>query len=216
MSHLTRQEVPKKWPIERKGTTYVVKPRFSTENGIPLLIALRNITKLAQTRREAKKIIHSKQILINGRFARDEKETVLFYDTLSFIPLKKYYRLELSDSGRFYLKEINENESHKKISKIIGRKILKGKKMQLNLSDGRNFLSEIKCNINDSVLINLKDKKIEKCLPLKEKTKAIVFAGKHLGKEGEIESLNTDEKTAKIKIQGKEINILIKQLMVIE
>ena len=57
MSHLSRQEIPKKWPIERKGSTYIVRPRFDTENGIPLLIALRNMFNLAQTRKEAKKII---------------------------------------------------------------------------------------------------------------------------------------------------------------
>jgi small subunit ribosomal protein S4e len=93
---------------------------------------------------------------------------------------------------------------------------LKGKKTQLNLSDGRNFLSDLKCNMNDSVLINLKDGKIEKFIPMKEKTKAVVFSGKHIGKKGEITELNVEEKTAKIKSGDKEINVLIKQLMVIE
>ena|SRR4030043_1702388 len=216
MSHLTRQEIPKKWPIERKGSTYIVKPRFNTENGIPLLIALRNMFKLAQTRKEAKKIIHLKQILINGRDARDERENILFFDILSIIPLKKHYRLELSEKGKFYFNEIKEDETKKKIIKVINKKILKKKKMQLNLSDGRNFLSDLKCHTNDSVVVNLKEKKIEKCIPLKEGAKIIVFAGKHIGKTGEIEEINEKEKTAKVKINKKEINILIKQLMVIE
>ena len=64
MSHLTRQEIPKKWPVERKGTAYIVKPNFSVKEGLPLLIILREITKLAQNRREAKRIIHAKQILV--------------------------------------------------------------------------------------------------------------------------------------------------------
>ncbi|OGJ13068.1 hypothetical protein A3K82_03440 [Candidatus Pacearchaeota archaeon RBG_19FT_COMBO_34_9] len=216
MSHLTRQEIPKKWPIERKGSTYIVRPRFDTENGIPLLIVLRNMLKLAQTRKEAKKIIHLKQILINGRNARDERENILFFDVLSIIPLKKYYRLELSEKGKFYFNEVKENEANKKIIKIINKRILKKKKVQLNLSDGRNFLSDMKCNTNDSVVVSLKERKIEKCLPLKDGAKIIVFAGKHIGKRGEIKGINEKEKTAKIKIDKKEINILIKQLMVIE
>lgn len=216
MSHLSRQEVPKKWPVRRKGTTYVVRPMSNLNEGVPVLIALRNMLMLAQTRKEAKSIIHSRQILINEKPVIDEKKAILLFDTLSIAMIKKNYRLELSDTGKFYFKEIKENEAGKKIAKIINKKMMKGKKTQLNLNDGRNFLSEIKCGINDSVLINLKEGKIEKCIPMKEKVKAIIFSGKHIGKTGEIESLNTEEKTAKIKTDGEEINTLIKQIMVVE
>ncbi len=216
MTHLKRQSAPRNWPIERKGTVYVVGTRFNLNEGIPVLIILRDILKLAQDRREVKKIIHLRQILANAKPIKDEKNVIMFFDVLSILPLKKHYRLELSEKGKFYLNEIKESESDKKTAKIIGKKIMKGKKVQLNLSDGRNFLSDIKCSINDSVIINLKTKKIEKCLPLKEKAKAIVFAGKHSGKKGEIIELNHEEKTARIKADEKEINILINQLMVVE
>jgi len=216
MSHLMRQEVPRNWPIKRKGSTYVVKPNFNINKGIPVLIILRDLLKLAQTRKEAKKIIHLRQVLVNERKIKDEKNNVLLFDTINVIPLNKCYRLELSEKGKFYLKEINKTETEKKISKIINKKSLRGKKIQLNLSDGRNSLSEVKCNINDSVLINLKEGKIEKCLPLKEKAEVIVFAGKHSGKKGVINKLNLKDKTAEIKIEDREINILINQLMVIE
>ena len=214
--HLAREGASKKWPIERKGTTYVVKPRENTEEGVPFLIVLREMTKLAQNRREAQRIIHSKQVLGNGKPIKDDKNNMLLFDTLNIIPLKKCYRLELSENGKFYLDEINESESEKKIAKVIGKKILKGKKTQLNLSDGRNFLSDIKCNMSDSVLINLKDGKLEKCIPMKEKTNVVVFSGKHIGKKGEVIQLNLKEKIAKIKVKDKEINILINQLIAIE
>jgi len=216
MSHMKRQEIPRNWPIERKGTTYIVKPNFNVQEGIPALIILRDLLKLAQTRREAKKVIHLKQVLINTRKIKDEKNNVLLFDTVSVSPMNKYYRLELSEKGKFYLKEIKETEANKKISKVINKKTLKGKKVQMNLSDGRNFLSDMKCNINDSVVVNLQTGKIEKCIPLKEKAEAIVFAGKHAGKKGTIAKLNMEEKTAGIKVNDKEINILIKQLMVVE
>jgi len=216
MSHLKRQFSPKNWPIERKGTTYVVKPGFSVREGVPLLIVLRDMLKLCQNRSETKKAIHSKQILVNEKKARDEKNPLLFLDTINILPLKKTYRLELSEKGKFYLNEVKESEADRKIAKIINKKMLKGKKVQLNLSDGRNFLSDIKCKINDSVEINLKEEKIEKCLPLREKAKVIVFAGKHIGKKGEIMKLNLEEKTVKVKTGEREINILINQLMVIE
>ena len=172
------------------------------------------ITKLAQNRREAKRIVHARQILVNEKAVKDEKSNVLFLDTVNILPLKKCYRLELSNNGKFYLNEIKESEANKKIAKIIDKTLLKGKKIQLNLSDGRNFLSSIKCKTNDSVLINLKEGKIEKCLPLKEKVNVIVFSGKHVGSKGQIISLNLEDKIAKIKSEEKEINVLINQLIV--
>ncbi len=216
MSHLKRQASPKNWPIERKGTTYVVKSNFSFKEGVPVLILLRDMLKLAQNRSEVKRIIHSNQVLVNERKVKDEKNNVLFFDTVTVIPLKKSYRMELTENGKFFLKEIKESEAEKKIAKIVNKKTLKGKKVQLNLNDGRNFLSDIKCNVNDSVEINLKDGKIGKCLALKEKAKVVIFAGKHIGSTGEIAHLNPEEKTAEIKIENKEINILINQLMVVE
>jgi len=41
--HLKRQKIPKNWPVKRKGTKYVVRPNFGTDNSIPLLIVLRDI-----------------------------------------------------------------------------------------------------------------------------------------------------------------------------
>ena len=216
MSHLKRQQVPKEWPIERKGSVYVVRSNFGMNEGVPVLVALRDMAGLVDNRKEAKQTIHMRQILLNEKSVKDEKNNISLFDTLSIVPLKKYYRLELSEKGKFYLNEIKESESNKKIAKIINKKVLKGKKTQLNLSDGRNFISDIKCNVNDSVAINLKEGKIEKCIPLREKAKIIIFAGKHSGEKGEVISFNMEEKTAKINADGKEKNILIKQLMVTE
>jgi ribosomal protein S4E len=84
--HLTRESASKKWPIERKGTTYVVRPRENIDEGVPFLIVLREMTKLAQTRREAQRIIHAKQVLTNGKPVRDDKNNMLLFDTLNVIP----------------------------------------------------------------------------------------------------------------------------------
>jgi len=214
--HLKRQKVPKNWPIYRKGTKYVVRANFNLEKGIPILIILRDMLKIVQNRKEIKKAIHSKHILLNNKIVTDEKNSALLFDTITIIPSKKYYRIELSEKGKFEAREIKENETNHKIAKFVNKKILKGKKIQLNLSDGRNFISDFKVKINDSVLINFKDKKIEKCLPFKEKSKVIIFAGKHAGKKGIIDKIKQERKMVEVIIDKKKINVLIKQLMVIE
>ncbi len=82
--------------------------------------------------------------------------------------------------------------------------------------DGRNLISRIKCNINDSILVNFEKKGDEKCFPLKEKSNAIVFEGKHAGKKGMVNKMNQERKMAELNVQGEKINVLIKQLMAIE
>lgn len=211
--HLKRHKAPKSWPIKRKGTKYVVN---TSPKGVPMLLILRDMLKLAQNKSEVKKAIHNKQILLNEKLSNDEKNNALLFDTITIIPLKKHYRVEMSEKGKFELKEIKENETKEKVSKIIGKKKLKQGKIQLNLSDGRNFISDIKCNTNDSVIVNFKGKKIEKCLPLKEKARAFIFEGKHIGKTGTIEKIIPEQKMAQLESHGEKINVLIKQLIVTE
>jgi len=214
--HLKRQKVPKNWPIKRKGTTYIVRPNANISNGIPILVALRDMLKLAQNRKEVKKAIHIKNLLLNGFPVKDEKDSILLFDTLTIVPSNESYRLSLSEKGKFQIEKIKTGEETHKIAKVINKKVLKGKKIQLNLSDGRNFLSDIKCNVNDSVLIDLKKKKIEKCFPLKEKVEVLVFAGKHAGKKANINKIDQVKKMAEVNFEGKKINILIKQLIIIK
>ncbi len=214
MSHLKRHAIPKSWPIQRKGTAFVVKPNLGFSDSLPVLIILRDLLKVAQNRKEVKKMIHMKNILHNGKEVRDEKQGVLLFDVITLVPSKKNYRLTVLKNEKLNMEEIKENEATTKIAKIIDKKMLKGKKIQLNLSDGRNFLSDIKCKVDDSILINLKNKKIEKCLPLAENSEVMVFAGKHSGEKGKIEKINKERKIAEINNGKEKINVLIKQFMV--
>ena len=213
MTHLKKQTIPKSWPIPRKGTKFVVK---TSSKGIPVLVLLRNILKIARTRKEVKKAIHEKNVLVCGKVVKDEKKNVELFDVLTIIPSKKNYRLILSEKGKYGLKEIKDLEKDKKISKIINKKTLKGKKTQINLLDGRNYLSTLKCSVGDSVVIDLKKNKLEKCLPLKEESNVFVIGGKHMGKQGTIQKIDKELKMSEVKIEDQKVNDLIKQLIIIE
>jgi small subunit ribosomal protein S4e len=93
---------------------------------------------------------------------------------------------------------------------------MKGNKIQLNLSDGTNFISNTKCKTNDSLIIDLKKRTPLKCLEFKENAKVLVFAGKHIGEEGKINQIDDEKKLANLEIKDKEVKVLIKQLIVIE
>jgi len=216
MAHLKRQKAPKNWSIPRKGKAFIVTPNSNPNTGVPILVVLRDMLKVAENRKEVKKALYAKNILINNRAVRDEKNAAVLFDVITIIPSKKHYRIVLSERGKFEAEEIKEKEANNKVAKIIDKKVLKGKKTQLNLSDGRNFLSEIKCNVNDSVLIDLTKKKIEKCLVLKEKANIVIFAGKHAGEKGEVNKVIEDRKIVEATVNQKKINVLIKQIIVTE
>ncbi|MGA2130329.1 MAG: S4 domain-containing protein [Candidatus Pacearchaeota archaeon] len=215
--HLKIQEAPKSWPIYRKGRRYVVRPSSNLNSGLAFLTVLRDMAKVVSNRKEARRLIFLKHVLLNNKIPKDEKEAVGLFDTISLVSMKKNYRIDISEKGKFELKEINESEANKKVAKLVDKKTLKGKKTQLNLQDGRNFLSEMKCSVNDSVLINFKDKKIEKCLPMNKGSRAVVFVGKHSGKRGEIKSIDLNKKTIEMETGDKEkLNVLLKQIIITE
>src|SRR5208283_5095507 len=98
--HLKRQQSPKNWPTKRKGTTYIVRPRYNISGGLPISIIMRDVLGFAKTRREVKKAINLKQILLNNKEVLDERSNALLFDIITIIPPKesnlpeKYYRIE--------------------------------------------------------------------------------------------------------------------------
>lgn len=211
-SHQKRQSVPKNWPIARKGTAFVVKSNHG--NGVPILVVLRDMLKFAKNRKEVKIALNTKTVLINQKEVLNDKNAVCLFDTITIIPSKINYRMSLSNKGKFELIEIKEKDAQEKTTKVNNKKTLKGKRVQLNLSDGYNVISDIKCNVNDSVIVSLKDKKIISCLELKEKAQAIIIAGKHAGATGNIVAIDKVRKIVEIDSNGVKINALIKQIMI--
>ncbi|MBS3084907.1 KOW motif-containing protein [Candidatus Pacearchaeota archaeon] len=211
--HLKRQEAPLNWPIARKGTTFVVK---NNSKGIPVLVILRDLMKIAKDRKEVKKAINKKDLIISGKPVNDEKKSLELFDVLTIIPSKKSYRLILSQKGKYDIEEVSEKDSKIKISKIIGKKSLRGKKIQLNLSDGRNCISDVKCSIGDSVIFDLEKKKISKVLPVKEKSEVLVIGGKHAGEKGRVLKVIEEQKMIEIESPLKNFRALIKQIIVLQ
>ena len=213
MRHQKRNKVPKNWPIARKGTTFVVK---ANSLGVPVLVILRDILKVARTKREVKKAIHKRHLLINNKPVIDEKKSMELFDVLTLIPSEKNFRLVLEENGKYGLEEIDKKDSEVKVSKIIGKKVLPNKKVQINFYDTRNYLSNESCKVGDSAIIDLKTNKIKKILPLKIGAKVLSINGKHAGKKGEVKKLIPEEKLAQIKTKDESINVLTKQIMVID
>jgi small subunit ribosomal protein S4e len=192
MTGLKRLAAPKWWPIKRKVNKFVAIPRgpHSKDSSLPLVVLIRDVLKLAETKREAKRIIKAGEVLVDNRKMKDPHYGVGLFDIVEIPSLKKAWRA-VPENGLSFI-EIPNNESKLKICKILNKKTLKGKKNQLNLSDGRNILTEEKYSTHDSLLIQLPDQKIIDHLKFDKGSLVIVTKGKNAGKVAKIKIIDKD------------------------
>jgi len=207
--YLKRKAMPRSWPIPRKGTAYVVK---GSERTMPLLTIIRDLLGVVKTKKEAKNLMNASEIFVDSMPRKEVAYAVNLFSVVSLPKIKKFYRLELN-KDKLAIVEIKEKESEIKPCKIIGKKTLKGNKQQINLIDGRNVLSNEKMKVNDSVLINLRENKIVKYLPLEKGAAVIIIGGKNIGSAGKISEIG---KKITVKSGEKMLTILPKNIYVIE
>lgn len=185
--HLKRMAMPRSWPFPRKGYKYVTKPLpgKKIEYALPICVILRDTLKICATKKEAKKILLAKEVLVDNKIVKNASFPVGLFDIVALPRINKYYRVEFSKKGKLCIKEIPENEAYTKPCKIIGKKVLKKSKTQINLYDGKNFLYG-EGGVNDSVVVDLKQNKILKLLPLKEGALVYIIRGKYAGVKGQV------------------------------
>jgi small subunit ribosomal protein S4e len=90
--------VPRFWRVPKKERTWVVSPRPGPHKKfecIPLLIIVRDILKIVDNAKDAKKIIKSREIFVDGKPRRDHKYPVGLFDVVEIPKLRKQYRVVL-------------------------------------------------------------------------------------------------------------------------
>jgi small subunit ribosomal protein S4e len=61
-SHLKRLAIPRSWPLPRKTTVWVTRPRagaHTLERSIPINIVIRDVLGMAHSTREVRTILHN-------------------------------------------------------------------------------------------------------------------------------------------------------------
>ena len=216
MSHVKRLSSPRTWPVPRKGTKYLTSPLpgKSKELSLPLTLVLREMLKIASTKKEVKSMIHAKEVLVNGKVSSDDKSSIGIFDIISLPKTNKNYKLIINEKRKLGLEEIKESETKTSARKVIGKTSLDGNKLQLNLFNGWNTVSDMKVKVNDSLILDLSKGKVLKHLPLKEGAKVQVVGGSHLGKKGSVDKIT--ELQADVKIGGNIFQIKKENLYVVD
>jgi len=203
--HIKRKTIPNFWPVPKTGTKYLAVPNHEQGKALSVILITRNILEIVKTKKELKKLLNEKKISVNGKIINEVNYPVCLFDVISFPTIKKHYRLMLKK--RYTLAPISEKEAETKIYKVIGKTMLPNKKIQINLSQGRNIISHEKINSGDFVEIHLLNNKIMKIIPLKKDVEILVVAGKHIGKTGKIKDILVEGsgKVAVIKTKEGEV-----------
>lgn len=189
--HLKRYKAPKSWPIHPKEDTWTVKPSagsHSIEDSIPLTLVIRDILKLADNSREAKRIINSGNVLVDGKVVKDYKFPVGFMDIVDIPKTGESYRVLLDRKSRLQLDLIEDNTL--KLSKIVNKSTIKGGKTQLNFHDGKNLIvDEDVYSVGDVISLKVPENEINEIYPLKEGAIVLVTGGKHTGELGTVSEI---------------------------
>lgn len=196
-AHLKRLIAPKTWPIKRKGITFITRPKPSgapMDLSIPLVVVLKELLHLAKTTKEVKRILHDQEVLVDGARVHNHDATINLFGVLSIPLLKANYRLVLTSKNKLVLTNISGKEAETKPTKIIGKTKLGKDKIQLNCIDGQNILvKDDTYKRGDTIIINLKDKKIVDHLSFDKKALVFLYKGKHVGLLANVKEFSSKE-----------------------
>jgi small subunit ribosomal protein S4e len=189
--HLKRLAAPVTWNIKRKKTTFIVKPHPSghkREASTSLNLFMKEMAGLAKTTKEVKTILQNKKVLVDGKQRKDHRFAVGFLDTVQIEETNDAFRVTLDRKGRISYVTIPPKEASIKVCKIINKTMTKGKKLQLNLNDGKNIFvdAKTKYKAGDSVVVDCNENKVTEHLPFDKNMTVFLTAGKNKGAIGKI------------------------------
>ncbi len=207
--HQKRLSAPKTYKVPRKVAKWVVKPSPGPHNkeAIPLLIVIRDFLKLADTAREARRIIGAGEVLVDGVVRKDYKFPVGLFDVVTIPKLDKSYRILFDEKGRYVPKEIEDADL--KLYKIVNKTLVRGGKVQLNLFDGTNILASNDYKTKDSLLLKIPEKEIVDHLKFEEGALVMITGGSHAGEIGRLKEYKVVRSSAPnlVTVEGEERDI---------
>ncbi len=192
--HLKRLAKSRMLAIPPKKALWLVKSAagpHKKEESIPLILLLREILSIAQDSKEAKRIISSGEVHVDGIPRRNPHFGVGQMDIIGFPRIKKYYQV-FTVKGKLILALLDENDSKLKSCRIVNKTTIAGNKVQLNLHDGKNIIiekEEDRFRVGDTVRITIPDYKVESFLKLEKGAYCYIYRGKHSGTLGILQEI---------------------------
>ncbi len=203
--HINRLAAPRYYKVSRKSSSYITKPnpgRFNSETSVSLITAMKEKLMLARTSREARSVITTGGVEINGKTVREEKYPVGFGDMIHFKSGNQTFNASVGRYGVIQFVEVKE-KSREQVSKVVGKYVASGKTQMVRLLDGRQVKAAPKVQVNDSVV--LKDGKITGVIKAQEGAKCMVLHGVHASENGVIKAIKkgSAQRDATVEVESK-------------
>lgn len=193
-NHMKRIAAPKTWLIDRKESKFITRPSpgaHSLQHGMALSVAMRELLRVAKSANEAKKIIKHKDVFVDKRKRTEDRYIVGLMDIIEFPQLEEHYRILLDRKGRLTAVKADAKEAATKLSKIKSKSKVSDTKIQLNLSDGRNIITDNDSyKTGDTLKISLPDQKILDHFKLEKGASVMLIGGKHSGMVASIDEIS--------------------------
>jgi small subunit ribosomal protein S4e len=190
--HIKRMAAPKSWAVPRKTSHWITKPSpgpHGTQESMPLLAVVRDMLKLCDNSREARFIIGSRTISVDGKIVTDYKFPVGLMDVVTVLKTKQSFRMLIDYKAKLQLIPIDDSEKDWKLARVDDKKVVRKGKVQLNMHDGRCILlPKDQYSTGDVLKIELPSQKIMKAFKLDKGSIAFLVGGSHPGSVQIIES----------------------------
>jgi small subunit ribosomal protein S4e len=187
--HIKRLAVGQYPKVSRKTSTYLAKPRpgrHNLANSVALLVVLRDKLGIAANSKEAKRIIVTGEIEVNGLKVLDEKYPVGFGDVIKLKPTGEAYSIGVGKKGAMSVEKATKESA--RTLKVIGKYVVKKNRIMARLLDGTVLEASKDVKVNDSVVL---DKgAIKKTLKFEEGAKCLVIRGTHSAETGTIKEIS--------------------------
>ena len=189
---LKRQMAPQFWGIARKEKRFVVTVRpgpHAKSQAIPTAVFLRDTLKIVTTLREAKTVIYSGKVKIDGVIRKSLHHGIGLMDVVELENVKDIYRMVPTEEKMLKPIKINESEKLKKLVTVKTKTTINKGKLQIGFSDGRSIISDTKVNVGDTCLIQIPEFKILEVIKLEVGCQGLVTRGNNVGQVGSIEAV---------------------------
>jgi len=182
---------------------------------MPLGIILRDVLGLAHSKREAKRMVSTRQVLVDGRIETDVGRGVGIMDVLTVGD--DHYRCLLDENGKLRYRSIPAKESSSKLCRVMGKTTIRGGKTQVHLHDGRNITVDEakKYNSGDTLVVSLPDQEVSGHHAFSEGVLAYLTGGSHIGSTAKVVSKDVKRSSKANEVQFEEFGTVADYVFVI-
>ncbi|HXG07834.1 MAG TPA: 30S ribosomal protein S4e, partial [Nitrososphaera sp.] len=220
-TRVKRHMAPLFWAIRRKESQFIlrVKPGpHPKHRAYPLGMVLRDLLKIANTMREAERILDAGKVKVDGVVRYDANLAVGLMDVVE-LSTGQAYRMCPKNSELLTAVPIDDPEKSVKLAKVTSKTTIKGKRTQYGFHDGKTLISDQNLRVGDTCLIDLPKVKIKDHIAFEKGATALIITGENAGVVGKIEDIQDGifslPKRALVSFDSKSVELPVEMVMVV-